>query len=313
MPQKSNEEKKIKEIELQFYSDKANAQASFLIAIIFGTLSWLMISDQILKNSDLPIRILTIVPLGIFIALGIYVIERFSFYSKKVDERLSELRELMQNPSNDKKNDDNEKDTSAMNKEKSSVGRMLRQRKYFPFFYTILMGLASFLIYFEYNDLLIYWFITIILALLVNSSKFVRFLLILGLAKNGNNNDTSKEVKNLSNNENLFRELTFILYGAALTFSVNNAFMVGVFKPGDLFVYIKKLFFGIVESVNDTLLQTILFLITIFLNIIFLAFVLRRKYIERITNYYIRTILYSILGSTPMILYWLLMTIFKKV
>jgi hypothetical protein len=148
--------------ELQYYSDKANAQASFLIAIIFGTLSWLAISDQILRQSgEYLIKTSTIIPLGIFIALGIYTLRRFRFYSLQVDI-------LYRNLFSEEAGTESVRERSMHDKKKTIIGKTLEHQGYLSLFYSVLMGSASLIIYSQSCILFIWCLVAIILALLVN-------------------------------------------------------------------------------------------------------------------------------------------------
>lgn len=63
---------------LDFYSDRAEAQASFVVASIFGTFGLLAVVPHI---SSLILEILSIIPYITFWLLGYHCLKRFGYYA----------------------------------------------------------------------------------------------------------------------------------------------------------------------------------------------------------------------------------------
>ena len=71
---------------LDFYSDRAVAQASFLIASIFGLITLLAMVQQMINEASLLLLSLSLVPFLTFSYLGFYSLQRFGYYAVIADK-----------------------------------------------------------------------------------------------------------------------------------------------------------------------------------------------------------------------------------
>ena len=68
---------------LDFYSDRAEAHASFLLACFFGAFTLLAIVQSV---EDISLTILSVMPYGMIALVGFHCLQRFSFYAAMAEK-----------------------------------------------------------------------------------------------------------------------------------------------------------------------------------------------------------------------------------
>ncbi len=73
---------------LDFYSDRAVAHASFLLACVFGLFTLLAIVQGVnnLGMNDLVLIVVSMAPYGTIVVIGFHCLRRFSFYASMSEE-----------------------------------------------------------------------------------------------------------------------------------------------------------------------------------------------------------------------------------
>jgi len=98
-------------------------------------------------------------------------------------------------------------------------------------------------------------------------------------------------------------EMFITLFSVALSFSIYNAFIAGIFIPGDL-IYA---FAGLKQIDQRRIATTLIYPVLLAINVLSVAYIWKHKWFEKMKHFYLKTLLAFLLGTlTPMLLYYIM-------
>lgn len=100
-------------------------------------------------------------------------------------------------------------------------------------------------------------------------------------------------------------DLIYILFSVTLSFTVYNGFETNLFAPGKIIIYY---LFGD-KSIEPPTISTIIFGMLVIVNVLILAYIHNKEYIEHMSCLYIKYLEAFLIGISPAIFWYLLLII----